>query len=82
MCIFNLALLDDNGEYILNGYNVVTQYPRTFPYGGVIFEYTGTNATNERVTSTFARKLTKDLTVEVIIYFFFFLNFPFQTFVV
>lgn len=58
-------MMDDQGEYILNGYNVITQYPRTFPYGGVTFEYTGTNSTMERVNSTFARRLKRDLTVEV-----------------
>lgn len=57
--------MDDQGEYILNGYNVITQYPRTFPYGGVTFEYTGTNSTMERVNTTFARRLKRDLTVEV-----------------
>lgn len=61
------ALMDDQGEYILNGYNVITQYPRVFPYGGVTFEYTGTNSTLEKVNTTFARQLKRDLTVEVII---------------
>lgn len=57
--------MDDQGEYILNGYNVITQYPRIFPYGGVTFEYTGTNSTLERVNTTFARRLKRDLTVVV-----------------
>lgn len=60
-----LALTDDQGEYILNGYNVITQYPRTFPYGGITFEYTGTNKTEERVSTSFARRLKRDLIVEV-----------------
>lgn len=60
-----LALTDDQGEYILNGYNVITQYPRTFPYGGVTFDYTGTNTTVERVSTSFARRLKRDLIVEV-----------------
>lgn len=64
--IFETALMDDQGEYILNGYNVITQYPRVFPYGGVTFEYTGTNSTLEKVNTTFARRLKRDLTVEVI----------------
>lgn len=63
--IFVTALMDDQGEYILNGYNVITQYPRVFPYGGVTFEYTGTNSTLEKVNTTFARRLKRDLTVEV-----------------
>lgn len=58
--------MDDQGEYILNGHNIITQYPRIFPYGGVTFEYTGTNSTLERVNTTFARRLKRDLTVEVI----------------
>lgn len=62
-----LALIDDQGEYILNGYNVITQYPRVFPYGGVTFEYTGTNSTMERVNTTFARQLKRELTIEVCI---------------
>lgn len=63
--LFVTALMDDQGEYILNGYNVITQYPRVFPYGGVTFEYTGTNSTLEKVNTTFARRLKRDLTVEV-----------------
>lgn len=63
---FRKALMDDQGEYILNGYNVITQYPRTFAYGGVTFEYTGTNSTLERVNTTFTRRLKRDLTIEVL----------------
>lgn len=62
----NIALMDDQGEYILNGYNVITEYPRIFPYGGVTFEYTGTNSTLEKVNTTFARRLKRDLTIEVV----------------
>lgn len=58
--------MDDKGDYLLNGYNVITQYPRIFPYGGVTFEYTGTNSTLERVNSTFARQLKRDLVVEIL----------------
>lgn len=58
--------MNDQGEYILNGYNVITQYPQIFPYGGVTFEYTGTNSTLEKVNTTFARRLKRDLTIEVI----------------
>lgn len=58
--------MDDQGDYLLNGYNVITQYPRVFPYGGVTFEYTGTNSTLERVNSTFARRLKRDLVVEIL----------------
>lgn len=71
MDLFSLcktALMDDQGEYILNGYNVITQYPRVFPYGGVTFDYTGTNSSLEKVNTTFARRLKRDLTVEVIIH--------------
>lgn len=59
------ALVDDRGEYILNGYNVIRQYPFNIPYGGLTFDYTGTNSTLERVNTTFARRLKRDLTVEV-----------------
>lgn len=57
--------MDDQGEYFLNGYNVITQYPLKFAYGGVEFEYTGTNSSLEKVNTTFARRLKRDLTVEV-----------------
>lgn len=57
--------MDDRGEYILNGYNVIHQYPINVHYGGLTFEYTGTNSTLERVNTTFARQLKRDLTVEV-----------------
>lgn len=60
-----VALMDDQGEYIFNGHNVITEYPLTFPYGGVTFEYTGTNSTLEKVNTTFARRLKRDLTIEV-----------------
>lgn len=59
------ALSDEKGNYTLNGNNVITQYPRVFAYGGVTFEYTGTNTTMERVNSSFARRIKFDLTVEV-----------------
>lgn len=62
---FDVALMDDQGEYIFNGHNVITEYPLTFPYGGVTFEYTGTNSTLEKVNTTFARRLKRDLTIEV-----------------
>lgn len=65
-CNYIAALMNDQGEYILNGYNVITQYPQIFPYGGVTFEYTGTNSTLEKVNTTFARRLKRDLTIEVI----------------
>lgn len=57
--------MDDKGDYILNGNNIIMQYPKTFAYGGVPFEYTGTNSTLERVNTTFARRLKRDLIVEV-----------------
>ncbi|XP_055309435.1 A disintegrin and metalloproteinase with thrombospondin motifs 9-like isoform X3 [Sitodiplosis mosellana] len=61
-----IALMDDQGEYIFNGHNVITEYPLTFPYGGVTFEYTGTNSTLEKVNTTFARRLKRDLTIEIL----------------
>lgn len=81
------ALSDEKGNYTLNGNNVITQYPRVFAYGGVTFEYTGTNTTMERVNSSFARRIKFDLTVEVmrfdggrksILIFFSFSNFSFR----
>ncbi|KAG4076388.1 hypothetical protein HA402_005831 [Bradysia odoriphaga] len=60
-----IALSDEKGNYTLNGNNVITQYPRVFAYGGVTFEYTGTNTTMERVNSSFARRIKFDLTLEI-----------------
>lgn len=60
------ALMDDQGGYILNGHNIITQYPISFAYGGVTFDYTGTNSTLEKVNTTFARRIKRDLTIEVI----------------
>lgn len=60
-----IALMDDAGTYILNGNNIILQYPRQFLYGGVTLSYTGTNSTMERVNSSYARKLTRDLRVQI-----------------
>lgn len=65
-----IVLLDDQGEYLLNGHNVINTYKKTFPYAGVTFEYSGANSTVERVNTTYSRILKKDLKVEV--------NFPIQ----
>lgn len=59
------ALLDENGTYILNGNNIILQYPKTFVYGGVTFAYTGTNSSTERVNSSYTRKLTRELRVQI-----------------
>ena len=60
-----IALLDDNGRYILNGRYVVSQYPINVTYAGLTLEYSGTNATLEKVTASFAKKINRDLQVQV-----------------
>ncbi|CAD7092139.1 unnamed protein product [Hermetia illucens] len=61
-----IVLLDDQGEYLLNGHNVINTYKKTFPYAGVTFEYSGANSTVERVNTTYSRILKKDLKVELL----------------
>ncbi|XP_059608561.1 A disintegrin and metalloproteinase with thrombospondin motifs 20 isoform X2 [Phlebotomus argentipes] len=61
-----IALMDDQGNYLLNGENLITQYPKVFAYAGVTFDYNGAYSATERVNSTYARHLKRDLIVEVL----------------
>lgn len=61
----SVALAGDQEKYILNGDRVISSYPKNVTYGEVIFEYTGTNAAKERVSTLFAMPLQRDLFVEV-----------------
>ncbi|GAB0092696.1 A disintegrin and metalloproteinase with thrombospondin motifs 9 [Sergentomyia squamirostris] len=61
-----IALMDDQGNYLLNGENLIIQYPKVFAYGGVTFEYNGAYSATERVNTTYARHLKRDLIVEVV----------------
>ncbi|XP_055684696.1 A disintegrin and metalloproteinase with thrombospondin motifs 20 isoform X2 [Lutzomyia longipalpis] len=61
-----IALMDDQGNYLLNGENLITQYPKTFAYAGVTLDYNGAYSATERVNSTYARHLERDLIVEVL----------------
>ena len=61
----NIALLDENGQYLLNGHNFVSWKPITTQYAGVTLEYSGTKATVEKVITSFGKKIRKDLTVQV-----------------
>lgn len=49
----------------MNGYNVISKYNRIFAYAGVAFEYSGTNADIERLSTAYARQLKRNLTIEV-----------------
>lgn len=60
-----IALMDDSGNYLLNGKNLINQYPHSFPYAGVTFYYTGANSTVESVTTTYAHKIQRDMYVQV-----------------
>lgn len=59
------ALIDDNGNYFVNGDNVLRPYAENFSYGGVTLTYTGIDAVFEQVQSGYTRKLTRDLYVQV-----------------
>lgn len=61
-----IAIKGESGQNLLNGDNSVTNFPRKFAYGGVIFQYNGANQSVEMVTSTYAQKLTKKLIVEIL----------------
>lgn len=61
----SVALAGDREEYILNGDRVISSYPQNFSYGGITFEYTGTNAAREKVSTLFGMPLQRDLLVEV-----------------
>jgi a disintegrin and metalloproteinase with thrombospondin motifs 9 len=60
----HIALVDDNGQNILNGFQHLQPH-KTIPYGGVILEYNGASSTIEKVNSTYAKRLKRDLLVEV-----------------
>lgn len=59
------ALAGDREEYILNGDRVISPYPKNFTFGGVIFQYTGTDSTREKVSAPYSKPLQRDLMVEV-----------------
>ncbi|KAJ9583136.1 hypothetical protein L9F63_022515, partial [Diploptera punctata] len=61
-----LALLvEDTGEYILNGHYVVSISYKSFLFGETKFEYTGSHMVVERINSS-SRPLKKDLTLQVL----------------
>ena len=60
-----IALVDsDSREYLLNGNFVVSPYQKSITYGGVVFDYTGAEATVERLNSS-NKQLKQDLIVQV-----------------
>lgn len=67
-----IALMDDQGQYLLNGKNLITQYPKTFPYGGVTFQYSGAQSNIETVNTTYAIRIEKDLLIQVLQFYNFF----------
>lgn len=58
-------LTGDQDEYILNGDRVISPYPKNFSYGGISFEYTGTDSTREKISTLYSMPLQRDLIVEV-----------------
>ncbi|XP_029407527.2 A disintegrin and metalloproteinase with thrombospondin motifs 9 isoform X2 [Bactrocera dorsalis] len=61
-----IALRDDEGNYILNGKNVITSYHNIKFYAGVTIEYNGAENLVEHINTTVARKMKRDLVVEII----------------
>lgn len=60
-----IALMADNGTYLLNGNSIIQTYPIEFDYGGVTFNYSGSHTTTEWVKSIHIRKLTRELRVQI-----------------
>lgn len=56
----------DQDEYFLNGDRVISPYPKNCSYGGVIFEYSGTDTMIEKISTPYSKPLQRDLYVEVV----------------
>lgn len=59
-----LALMDESGDYILNGGNVLTMYHNIISINGTKLEYTGINAVVERLNAT--KPLKRDLIIQIL----------------
>jgi len=59
-----LALRDEYGRYILNGEFVVSMFRKTIQFGGATIEYSGSNATIERINAS--KPIERLLFVEVL----------------
>lgn len=61
-----IALRDDHGEYILNKLHHLDEFEKTLYYGGITLDYNGAKSSVERVNSTYARQLKRELKVEIL----------------
>lgn len=61
-----IALRDDHDEYILNNVNTIDEYEKTIYYGGITLDYNGGKSLQERVNSTYARQLKRELKVDIL----------------
>ncbi|XP_064483510.1 A disintegrin and metalloproteinase with thrombospondin motifs 9-like isoform X2 [Ornithodoros turicata] len=59
-----LALRDSQEEYLLNGNFTVSVFRKTLHYGGTLIEYSGSNASVERINAT--KQLESELQVMVL----------------
>lgn len=67
-------LRDEQGKSLLNGDNVIIPFHNVSFYAGVAYEYNGSGSPIERVNTTYTRKLKRDLIVEVINIYKFYIN--------
>lgn len=61
-----IALRDDHDEYILNNIHHMDEYDKTIYYGGITLDYNGGKSLQERVNSTYARQLKRELKVDIL----------------
>lgn len=57
---------DDHDEYILNSLNHIEEHQKTIYYGGITLEYNGGKQALEKVNSTYARQLKRELKVDIL----------------
>lgn len=61
-----IALRDDHDEYILNQLHHIDEFEKTIYYGGITLDYNGGKSSLERVNSTYARQLKRELKVDIL----------------
>lgn len=59
-------LKDDHDDYILNKLHHIDEFEKTIYYGGITLDYNGGKSSFERVNSTYARQLKRELKVEIL----------------
>lgn len=61
-----IALRDDQDEYILNKLDHIDEHEKTIYYGGITLDYNGGKNSVERINSTYARQLKRELKVDIL----------------